>query len=333
MTHNTPKTKEITISLTGSRPSKLGGYDYYSPLNIAIANKLRDYLLSYLKAGMRVHAISGMALGADTIFALVVLKLKRQGYDIALEAAIPCANHSIKWPEKSQEQWQSIIDQSDKVTYVSNQLYSPYLMQKRNEYMVNQCDVLIAVWDGHTTGGTYNCVQYAKKKEVGIVFVNPNELIVEMTGDLLKSNCDVIMHQANCQSTMGSGIAKQIRNTFPKAYEVDRQSSLSPLQKLGGYTFAEVQNGTKQVEVVNLYGQLNYGSDFKQYTDYEALKNAICSYLKNRKDRKDDLQTIKIGVPKYMGCVRAGGDWNVVKALLESICRDFHICIYTYEFK
>ena len=63
----------IKIALTGHRPQRLGGYDYYNPLNLSIATKLREHLLSHLKQGKRVHAISGMALGADTIFALVAL--------------------------------------------------------------------------------------------------------------------------------------------------------------------------------------------------------------------------------------------------------------------
>ncbi|BCT30354.1 SLOG family protein [Bacillus velezensis] len=330
MNHNTPKTKEITISLTGSRPSKLGGYDYYSPLNIAIANKLRDYLHSYLKAGMRVHAISGMALGADTIFALVVLKLKRQGYDIALEAAIPCLNHPNVWPQASQEQWHKVVNQADKITYVSNLPYQPYLMQMRNRYMVDQCDELIAVWDG-TTGGTYNCVQYAKQKGVKIVQINPKHLVIEHKGDLLLSDCNVLMHQANARSTMGSGIAKSIREKFPIVYEVDCASPLKPEQKLGTYTYATVDNQGKQIEIVNLYGQLNYGSDRKLYTSYEALESALFGYLTERQNREGNLSHLKIGVPKYMGCARAGGDWNIVSGILEKATKQFNVSIHTYE--
>ena len=116
----------ISIALTGHRPDKLYGYNYYSPGNLAIANRLREHLLSYLNKGMKIHAISGMALGADTIFALVALKLKKQGYSITLESAIPCANHPSRWPKKSQDQWHSIVEQADKATYVSNEEYKPY---------------------------------------------------------------------------------------------------------------------------------------------------------------------------------------------------------------
>ncbi|WP_206759019.1 hypothetical protein [Anabaena azotica] len=39
---------------------------------------------------------------------------------------------------------------------------------KRNEWMVDQCHRLVALHDG-STGGTGNCVNYAKSKKVHIV--------------------------------------------------------------------------------------------------------------------------------------------------------------------
>ncbi|ARO21442.1 hypothetical protein B2J90_29015 (plasmid) [Bacillus tropicus] len=324
-------TEKITIAVTAHRPNKLYGYDYFSPGNLAIATKLREHLLSHLNQGKQVHAISGMALGGDTIYALVVLKLKRQGYNITLESAIPCTAHSSQWPKPSQDQWKSIVEQADVVTYVSKQLYKPYLMQKRNEYMVNQCDELIAVWDG-TTGGTGNCVDYAIKKEKKMVQINPKELIIQHKGDILRSDCDVVMHQANCQSTMGSGIAKQIRAEFPIVYEVDCASPFSPEEKLGTYTHAAVHNNGKNIEIVNLYGQLYYGADRQLYTNYEALKKALFSYLTDRLLRERSLSQLKIGVPKFMGCARAGGDWNVVTGILEEATKVFNVSIHTYEF-
>lgn len=33
-----------------------------------------------------------------------------------------------------------------------------------------------------------------------------------------------------------------------------------------------------------------------------------------------------------MGCARAGGDWNVVKGILENATKHFNVSIHTYEF-
>ena len=135
----------IIVANTGHRPKTKEDYAVNSPLNLAIAKKLREHLLSHLQTGKKVHAISGMAQGSDTLYALVALKLKKQGYDIILECAIPCENHSAKWPAAAQKQWQDIVDQADIVTYVTRSPYFAYLMQIRNEYMVKKAHEVVAV--------------------------------------------------------------------------------------------------------------------------------------------------------------------------------------------
>jgi uncharacterized phage-like protein YoqJ len=42
-------------------------------------------------------------------------------------------------------------------------------MQRRNEWMVDRADKLVALWDG-SWGGTFNCIEYARKK--GVPFDN-----------------------------------------------------------------------------------------------------------------------------------------------------------------
>ena len=45
-------------------------------------------------------------------------------------------------------------------------------MQKRNEYMVNNSDYVIAVWDGKPSG-TGNTVRYAESKGKTIITIKP----------------------------------------------------------------------------------------------------------------------------------------------------------------
>lgn len=113
-----------------------------------------------------------MALGVDTVFALAVLELKDEGYDIKLHCAIPCKNHSCKWIKESIDQYNDILSKADTVKLVSDEEYKSWLMQKRNEYMVDLADKVIVVWDG-TKGGTANCVRYAEKVGKEIIKVNP----------------------------------------------------------------------------------------------------------------------------------------------------------------
>ena len=42
--------------------------------------------------------------------------------------------------------------------------FTPWCMQQRNEYMVDNADLLLAFACGEKTGGTYNTIRYAKHK-------------------------------------------------------------------------------------------------------------------------------------------------------------------------
>lgn len=65
-----------------------------------------------------------------------------------------------------------IINESDEVYYVSEERYTHWCMNKRNEWMVDNSDLVIAVWDG-TKGGTANCVRYAVKQGKEITKLEP----------------------------------------------------------------------------------------------------------------------------------------------------------------
>ena len=53
--------------------------------------------------------------------------------------------------------------------------YTRDCMQKRNRYLVDSCDYLIAVWYG-TASGTGSTVRYAQENNKSIIIINPNEL-------------------------------------------------------------------------------------------------------------------------------------------------------------
>jgi len=45
----------------------------------------------------------------------------------------------------------------------------------RSEWMVQNCDLLVAYWDG-SDGGTGNCVKYAKSVGRDVAIVNPKHM-------------------------------------------------------------------------------------------------------------------------------------------------------------
>jgi uncharacterized phage-like protein YoqJ len=111
--------------------------------------------------------LSGMALGTDQYFASVCLKLR-----IPLVACIPFEGQEMAWPEVSQKTYRLLRKLASEEVIVSDGGYAAYKMQIRNEWMVDHCDKLIAVWDG-SKGGTANCVEYAKNVGREIIFVDP----------------------------------------------------------------------------------------------------------------------------------------------------------------
>lgn len=157
--------------------------------------------------------------------------------------------------------------------------------------------------------------------------------VIEVKGNLLTSDCDVLFHQANCQSIMGAGIALQIKRHFPAAFAADVDFPYSVSGRFGRYSSAETHNGTKPVEVVNLYSQRFLGkskhpSDSLPYR-YAAMEMALGYYFRE-KSTEPDFDQLKFGVPTYMGCAIAGGDWNVVRGILQKVAERFDIVIYTY---
>jgi len=148
---------------TGHRPNKLKGYNAKD--NKELLWRLHEVIVEHIEKHHVTTFVSGMALGIDQWAAKIVLKLKETKYpNLKLVCAIPHKNHSSKWNDFSKREWEDITNKADRVVYTSEEEYKPYLMQIRNQWMVDNTDYIIAVWDG-TEGGTGNCVAYAKKKD------------------------------------------------------------------------------------------------------------------------------------------------------------------------
>lgn len=156
----------MIISFTGHRPDKLpGGYSgCYEAIRKPLIAALKDIELT---CGKIEIAYSGMALGFDQIAAKVCLE---QG--IKVNAAIPCKNQDKKWIPQSKLEYKQLCDDIIKfdgnLIYVSKEEYTPWCMHKRDEFLVNKCDLLIACWNGNISGGTAHTIKYAQEVKKGI---------------------------------------------------------------------------------------------------------------------------------------------------------------------
>ncbi|MBD5086530.1 MAG: DUF1273 domain-containing protein [Clostridiales bacterium] len=114
--------------------------------------------------------ISGMAIGVDLDFAEIVLKLRNK-YPITLECAIPCPNQTLKWNSSDKLRYESILKRADKINLISER-YTPECMLKRNRYMVDKSQLVIAVFNGIKQGGTWYTINYAKRENKVIEIIN-----------------------------------------------------------------------------------------------------------------------------------------------------------------
>lgn len=142
----------MIIAGTGHRPEKLGGY---SPRLLPALGKLAMNELRYQKPDM---VISGMALGWDTALAMAAIQLK-----IPLLAAIAFEGVESKWRFEDQQRFFDILTCADDIIVVTPGPYAAWKLHARNKWMVDECDLLLALWDGQHTGGTAACIQYARE--------------------------------------------------------------------------------------------------------------------------------------------------------------------------
>jgi O-acetyl-ADP-ribose deacetylase (regulator of RNase III) len=123
---------------------------------------------------------------------------------------------------------------------------------------------------------------------------------------------DVIIHGANCFNTMGSGIAREIRERYPNVAYVDQQTQKGDYTKLGTWTWDLA--GPNNFKILNCYTQYNMstGEDVFEYLAF-AL---ICQKLVHECGDK------RIGLP-YIGQGLAGGNSQIIMRMIE----DFAQCV------
>lgn len=162
------KSQLMVIAVTGHRPNKLNNeWSGKGPLSDTLYQMFREILGS----NGCTKAISGMALGVDMLFAEAALSLS-----IPLIAAVPFKGQESVWSEGQKQRYYSILKHPLTTVFtVCDGGYASWKMQKRNEWMVNNCNMLVSVFDG-TPGGTANCVEFAKMRRIKKLNIDPKTI-------------------------------------------------------------------------------------------------------------------------------------------------------------
>ncbi|MDR0222363.1 MAG: SLOG family protein [Oscillospiraceae bacterium] len=161
-------------SFTGYRTKKLNAsISAGSASAEEIKSALKAEMERMLKEGFGTFQC-GMAVGADLMFAEIALELKREHPSVKFIAVIPCLEHDSGWNETDRARCREISEKADEAVIVSNSRYFDGCMAKRNRYLADTCDELLAVYDGQR-GGTMQTINYAGKRKIKITVVNPEK--------------------------------------------------------------------------------------------------------------------------------------------------------------
>lgn len=145
-------------------------------------------------------------------------------------------------------------------------------------------------------------------------------------GDIFSSDADIIVHQVNCQGVMGSGVAKQVKDLFPRTFESYLESVHNEIDSkmlLGRVLMTRERLKGREIRIANLFAQ-NYFGYGKRYTDYVALQMCLinmCDLIDTDYNMSYDQKANRprIAIPYMMSCDRGGGSWDVVSTI---ICRE-----------
>jgi len=115
---------------------------------------------------------------------------------------------------------------------------------------------------------------------------------------------------------MGSGVALQIKNKYPEAFNIYKNNS----RFLGTYTN---YNYSSRV-VINAITQESYGRDGSRFVSYDAIEEVFF------KINNDFTQYEKVAMP-LIGASLGGGNWAIISSIIENTLTKVQPVVYLYD--
>lgn len=149
-------------------------------------------------------------------------------------------------------------------------------------------------------------------------------MIREKRGNLLHAEETIIAHQVNCFGIAG-GLAGHIFRQWPDAGKdyhqvTNRMMQIGRQRDMLGTAQLTGQKGGKII--ANLYGQYFPGADFRP----DMLQSALRSLAAVARARG-----WSVAIPYGISCGICGGDWNVVRRIIEDSMDGVQVTLYRLE--
>lgn len=142
----------MDLAVTGHRLNRLGYQDW-------VEGRLKDLARVALQKYQPAQVLTGMALGWDMAVAAAAAELK-----VPFVAVVPFEGQDSFWPDETRLHYTRLLSKATRVEVVVPGRLTPEqkktAFKVRNVYLVEHCDVLLALWDG-TRSGTGHCVEVA----------------------------------------------------------------------------------------------------------------------------------------------------------------------------
>ena len=149
---------------------------------------------------------------------------------------------------------------------------------------------------------------------VGTTFGKLYLKATRVTGNIItlteQGHFDILVHGCNCFCTMGAGLALQIKNRYPVAFEVDCTTQKGDQSKLGGFSAAHIRTKAHNFTIVNAYTQYSYGRG--RHVNYDAIRVAFKTINQHYSH-----PSFRIAYPA-IGAGLAGGDWQRIQSIINA---------------
>ncbi len=123
--------------------------------------------------------ICGATQGMGMVLGEIIEAIKPPGYTRQrLICVIPYREHAQKWDDVWRLRYRHLLRDSDRIVQVCDGCQKR-CYQKQSRYVIDQCDALLAVYDGKEKGRTAYAVEYAQKQGKPVEIINPYDAIVE----------------------------------------------------------------------------------------------------------------------------------------------------------
>ena len=134
------------------------------------ARKLKKEIKKQMENGVEIF-YNGMAMGFDLLAAEYVLSLKKKFPKVKLIACVPCYDQDKYFSATDKKRYAKVLKKADETQILSDHYYRG-CMQKRDRFMADEADLLIA-YCNKDEGGTAYTVKYFKKRkgEENIIFI------------------------------------------------------------------------------------------------------------------------------------------------------------------